>query len=176
MSRMDLFPLPIRLAANPQLYDYIHALHFRADGSVEMLDGAGQAIIAVARGNFTVENGDESSALISFKNLIEVDAYNNYERIGVLEPFTIRVVREEGPFVVDIPLARPEGEERLFNLFRERYVFETDPLTFARQREQQNLYFHLNVSAAVVDSARDYYPIRAAVAVTAGQLEAMGIR
>jgi hypothetical protein len=74
-------------------------------------------------------------------------------------------------------LRQPPGEEQLFQLFNERYVFGTDPLSFAHEKEQQHPYFHLVMTPLgfSIDSGRYYYPSRAREKVTVRQLEALGL-
>ena len=98
------FVLPRRLKANPQLYDYTHFIGFSEDGSVEMYDDAGQAIISSARGRFHVETINESDAILHLSDLVEVDPYKQNERIRDLEPCQIQVTAEAGIFVFRRPI------------------------------------------------------------------------
>ncbi len=63
-----------RMSANPHFYDYIHFLNFQEDGSVELIDGAGQLINTVARGNYRVGTVTQNSAEVTFYNLVEVNS------------------------------------------------------------------------------------------------------
>lgn len=157
--------------ANPYLYDYLHCLSFSPSGEVEMVDGAGQVLIARVKGHFSVQGSDRDAVLIHFSDLVELKYkpqmvaqttdhqplasdysnltfvdnpdYQNDEPIRALAPMSLVVTREEGlfPFAKHIIWKTRNEEERPCLLYRVRYVFESDPLEHVRDRRTGRLYY-----------------------------------
>jgi hypothetical protein len=170
------FVLPRRLGANPQLYDYVHGLCFSEDGAVEMVDAAGQEIISIARGRFTVETINESDAILYLSDLVEVDPHKQDEKIRDLEWCQIDVTAEAGVFVFQRPIGPSHAEAQWpFHVYRNRYVFNVDPFAYARDKEMQNAYYHLVMTQALMESARHYYPVGSENKATAADVRALGI-
>lgn len=144
----------------PHLYSYLHRLSFSLSGSVEMIDGTGQHIIAVVKGRFAVQRKDHCTAVIHFSDLVDLKLkspfliqfkdpdhpsyegtifvenpdYHNEEPLRMLAPISVLVTREEGlfPFVKIAPVK----QEPPCLLYRARYVFECDPLEQVRDRRE----------------------------------------
>ncbi len=142
----------------PHLYSYLHRLSFSLSGNVEMVDGAGQEIIAVVKGRFAVQRKDHRTARVHFSDLVELKVkpplllekkdrnapgyfgyvwvenpdYHNEKPIRTLAPISVLVTREEGlfPFVKSAPFK----EDLPCLLYRARYIFESDPLEQVRDR------------------------------------------
>lgn len=170
------FVLPRRLTANPQLYDYLHGLIFSEDGAVEMVDGAGQEMISIAHGRFTVETINESDAILLLSDLAEVDPRKQDEKVRDLESCQIHVTAEAGVFVFQRPISPSHVEAQWpFHVYRNRYVFNVDPLAYARDREMQNVFYHLVMTPALMESARYYYPVGSENKATAADVRALGI-
>lgn len=128
MQEMQNWPFSLSglFEANPYLYDYLHRLSFSPSGVIEMLDGAGQHYNARVKGRFSVQQRDQSSALVQFSDLVELKLkplflaqesdqgtassdysnltfvenpdYQNEEPIRTLAPISVLVTREEGLF------------------------------------------------------------------------------
>lgn len=201
-ERGTAFPIPGRLAANPHLYDYLHALHFSSSGAVEMLDGAGQSLNTLVKGRFSVQPRDQSSSLVHFFDLLEVQDrpsfqlqpkdptasdhsdYSEYvlaeqpgqQEIPVrsLAPLSVIVTREEGifPFMRQVVWKILDKKEWPCLLYRVRYVFEVDPLEQMFSNRAGNLYYHLE---AAEPDTRYYYNQDDAQELTVQQLIQMGI-
>jgi hypothetical protein len=58
------------LAANPHLYDYLHQLCFRENGTVELLHGSGQFLRTRAIGQYAINEVNETTALVKFFDVI----------------------------------------------------------------------------------------------------------
>lgn len=172
----DKFHLPQLLVANPHLYDYFHYLKFKEDSSVELADGAGQVINGDAHGNYRVVEATDSSAKVEFYDLVETNPYKKNEKIRDLESFQVEVTKEGGlfPFVPHTFARVKSEEERECLLFRERYVFETDPLSFARKRQADSLYYQLE-KKDLIETARYYYPREDAEELTIKDVLALGL-
>jgi hypothetical protein len=164
------------MAANPYYYDYIHSLYFEDDGTVELVDGAGQLVNAVATGKYRVHKIDIDSGEVEFYNLVEVNPYKNNKKIRKLKPFTVRFFREEGifPFRQEIVWRIDNEDEWPCLLYKARYVFESDPLSFARENQARNLYY-LTENKDLFDSACYYYSRKDGQELTAKEMLDLGI-
>jgi hypothetical protein len=164
------------LVASPHYYDYIHSLNFSADGLVELVDGAGQALNAMVTGKYNIVEENETVATLEFFGLIETNPYKENQKIRDIESFRVKVVKEKGifSFVQEVVWKIKNEDEHPCLLFQERYVFETDPFTFARERQVQNLYY-ITESKDLVESARFYYPINTVQRLTKKEILSLGI-
>ena len=144
------------IAANPHLYDYAHFLAFKENNEVEFVDGAGQLINIVVKGSYKIISIDNSKVGVEFYNLREVNPYNEGEIVGEIKPFKELVHLETGFFPFhDEYFGKIENEENTpCLLYRQRYVFEYDPLTFAEKNQRKNLY---NVIEDVDNKSLIYY-------------------
>jgi hypothetical protein len=169
---MELLPMD----ANPHLYDYAHSLDFRADGTVELLDGAGQLINTLAAGRYSVSPAGSDQATLSFYDLVEHDPYRERAPLHAITPFSVAVVREQGLFALRQHVAWKIADEAAWPclLFTTRYRFEPDPLAFGEARQAGNLYNMLE-GPRQHTAAWHYYPRGAAQQTTAGELVALGI-
>lgn len=159
------------LEATPALYDYLHRLSFSPSGEVEMLDGAGQVLLARVKGRFSIQVQDQNAVLLHFSDLVEVKykpqflvqttdqkpmasdysnltfvknpAYQNEEPIRTLAPASLWLTREEGmfPFAQQVMWNIRNEEEWPCLLYRVRYVFESDPLEPVRDRRTGMPYY-----------------------------------
>jgi hypothetical protein len=164
------------MLANPQLYDYVHDLDFREDGSVELKDGAGQLINCVVRGRYSVRALGDESAVVAFFELKEVDPHQDYALLGERAGFSVQVTRERGlfPFIEESPSKVNDPDARPALLYQMRYVYTFDPLTFGRGKEISNLYGVVE-GRELSESARCYYPRDEVERLTAGELRARGL-
>lgn len=172
---MQCFPTPNVYIANPQFYDYLHLIEFKADGSVEMVDGAGQVLNTLAHGRYRVRNIDASTAEVEFYDLVQVNPYKRQEKRGDVEDFRVKVVKEEGsfPFREETVWRIEDEDEWPCLLYRSRYVFEFDPLGFGRSNQMGNLYYLLE-NKELVESVRYYYIRDEGQRLTVRELEALG--
>lgn len=189
--------------ANPYLYDYLHRLSFSPSGVVEMLDGAGQHENARVKGRFSVQQRDQSTALVQFSDLVELKLkplflvqtidqnpvlsdysnltfvenpdYQNEEPIRTLAPISVLVTREEGlfPFAQQVIGNIRNEEEWPCLLYRVRYVFEDDPLEQVRDRRAGRLYYQQK--GWEEPDTRYYYCWDDLQKLTARELTQMGI-
>ncbi|MFH1484945.1 MAG: hypothetical protein ABIH46_02645, partial [Chloroflexota bacterium] len=145
-------------------------------GSVEMVDGAGQMLNTMARGKYRIHGIDASSAEVEFYELVEVNPYDEDEKIGDVDSFRVKAVREESvfPFREETALRIEKEDEWPCLLYRARYVFESDPLEFGRPNQAGNLY-HLLEDVELDESVRYYYIRDEVQRLTARELEALGI-
>ena len=164
------------MSANPHFYDYIHSLNFQEDGSVEFVDGAGQAINTVAHGKYQVLNPNQNSVEILFTNVVEVNPYQEEEKVNYIGNFTIKIIKEEGTFsfVQEIVWKIEDEQEQPCLIYPVRYVFETDPLAFGRPNQAHNLYYIIE-NRELIESARYYYPLSVQEKLTLRQLTEKGI-
>lgn len=189
--------------ANPSLYDYLHRLSFFPSGVVEMLDGAGQILVARVKGRFSVQARDQNVVLIHFSELVELKykpqflaqttdqkpiasdysnlifvenpEYQNEEPIRTLAPVSVLVTREEGifPFAQQVIWNIRNEEEWPCLLYRVRYVFESDPLEQVRDRRAGRLYYQQK--GWEEPDTRYYYCQDDLQKLTAQELARMGI-
>lgn len=189
--------------ANPHLYDYLHRLSFSPSGVVEMVDGAGQVLIARVKGHFSVQRRDRNAVLIHFSDLVELKYkpqvlaqttdhkplasdysnltfvenpdYQNEEPIRALAPISVGVTREEGLFFFaqHVIWKTRNEEERPCLLYRVRYVFESDPLEQVRDRRTGRLYYQQE--GWEEPDTRYYYDRDDLQKCTAQELTQMGI-
>jgi hypothetical protein len=170
------FSTPNVYIANPHFYDYIHFIEFKADGSVEMVDGAGQALNTLAHGKYRIHKIDISTAEVEFYDVVEVNPYKRHEKRGDVENFRVKVVKEVGFFPFRRETVWQVNDEDAWPclLYQSRYVFVFDPLEFGRSNQIGNLYYLLE-NKELVDSARYYYIRDEGQRLTAKELEALGI-
>ncbi len=170
-QHLDPFSPGGQFAANPQLYDYIHSITFGADGGIEMVDGAGQVLNTLVRGQFSAEQVEPDSFLLHLTDLVEIDPYyklrwlrqtqedtdarmkisfdeiphEDRDVIRQVPPSSIMVEREEGLFVLQCQVVwRIDDEQEWpYLLARIRYRFATDPLLLYEENRQRNLYYQL---------------------------------
>jgi hypothetical protein len=171
------FVLPRALRAHPQLDDYVHVLKFSGDGLVEMAAAAGQFVISVARGRCAVQTRGLSVAEVHLHDLVEIDPYRANVEVGRLESRKVVVSREAGPFVFRRPIGATHPEaDRPWLLYRQRYEFEPDPLGYASDKSQNNAFYHLIMTRALIESERYYYDRDGGEAASDDQLVALGIK
>jgi hypothetical protein len=187
------------MSANPHLYDYKHSLRFRDDLSVDLIDGAGQVFNAVARGSYHADEIAPGAIEVSFHGLVRLNPYGprktappmapgrsrdlkdsdplaSYAEMGEIPAFSVRCIVEGGmfPFPRQVMWNVGEEDEQPCLLYYERFVFDRDPLWFARPNQERNLYY-LWERVELIDSARYYYPEASGIAMTWAQLVAMGV-
>jgi hypothetical protein len=194
----DPFSRGERFAANPHLYDYLHALDFVPFGSVDMLDGAGQVLNTLVRGRFGVEELGPTAWVLHLTDLVELDPYYRLKRLRGrdtaavirsmhryvlhdehdvrrrLDPCRLQVAREEGLFVLrrQVVWQVRDEQEWPYMLYRSRYRFAADPLAALHVNRQGNLYYHLEAPEG--DTCL-YYQVEDAQQCTAGELRRAGI-
>lgn len=142
------FTLGERLVANPHLSDYFHRLSFSPSGSVEMADGAGQLVLSIVRGKFSIHPIDQNAIQVRLYDLVELHPYKDHEPIRVLEPSSVKVTREEGLFALRGAWwgRRDEDEsEWPCMLYWARYFFEVDPLEQLSSNRQGSAYHRIMV-------------------------------
>ncbi len=171
--------LPV-MSANPHLYDYLHCLRFQDDFSVELLDGAGQVINMVTRGSYRARERYTSRLEVSFHDLVEVNPYDDYQKVREIAGFAVRCTLEHGtfPFRRQVMWGIDDEQEWPCMLFRERYVFDRDPLSVGQANQARNLYYRAEPEAYLArirDSARYYYPRDGRQEHTWRELAALGI-
>lgn len=167
------------LIANPHLYDYIHDLRFGDNGTVELVDGAGQLLTTRARGTYTTHE-EADTITITFTALVEVNPYAADRPLRTLADFTARCTREAGrfPFREQVPWRVPDPQAWPCLLFTERYVFERDPLDFAIEQQSANLYYAAEPAATLAHArpaSRIYYPTSGRRERPLHNLVAMGV-
>jgi len=167
---------PYVLSANPHYSDYIHALFFQDEASIEMIEGAGQIINGKAVGKYQIVVVNDTTAVIELENLVEVNIYQRDQKIRELDPMKLNVVREEGVFAFRRRNLLVEDEDKWpCLLFEVRYVFDVDPLAFARNNPFQSGYF-LDEEKDFIESTRYYYAQEDRRELTAKRLFELGVR
>jgi len=194
----QLFAAGERLAANPDLYDYVHYLDLDPTGTVEMVDGGGQALATLVQGRWDVALLDAATARLTLTDLVELNPYYKQEQFRDLSlddliqatsqpvPYEERDIRSR-PASISLQVTREEGvfalrEQIIWNLrderdwpyllFRERYYFSTDPLaSFSANRSGIPYFEHFKEEP----DTRLYYPMKAAQSLTAGELSERGL-
>lgn len=171
---MSPFSVPLRLRANPYLYDYVHGLHFLDGGEIKMFAAAGQEFISMSRGRFALQIVNESEAIVSLSDLCEVDSKN--EKLRDICESQVSILAESGTFIFPRPISRSHSEaEWPFEVYKTRYVFSVDPLAYARQHAMGTVFYQLVMTPERIDSERYYYPADRGERASAADVEAMGI-
>lgn len=155
---MTVFPLPSRLVANPDLYDYRHFLSFADYGTVSMVNGGGQVITSEVLGTFNLTLLSDSSCLVEFADLVSVNPYDTSQIYGPLDPFVVHVGREPGPFAfrAEVMWEIASDDEWPCLLFEQRYRFEPDPLNCVAHELVNNPY-HLITGRGETAKVEYYY-------------------
>ncbi len=124
------FSLCGEFEANPHTPDYWHRLRFSPAGTVEMHDAAGHLVLSRVRGRFTIQPIDACSVQVHLYDLVELGLGRSDEPMRELEPWSVKVTREEGVYAFRHPSgpmgASPAAWPCL--LYWNRYFFEVDPL------------------------------------------------
>jgi len=117
------------LVANPHFYDYIHHLELKEDGRVEMVDGRCQALRRRLDGRYEIDLLGTQEANVRFFDLRDVDPYERSPETKEIEPFTVRVLLETGPFAYECEVVwNVKPDEDPYVLFQARLAFDADPL------------------------------------------------
>ncbi|KRT55697.1 hypothetical protein [endosymbiont of Ridgeia piscesae] len=145
----DLFgpcsELRVTLSANPNYYDYLHLIRLVEDGTVELIDGAGQSINTEVNGKYSIYEMDADTVSIKFYDLVEADSYRPDEKIRDIDPFVVKVVKEKGNFAFrqEVIWRIDSEDDWPCLLFDTRFVFEFDPLCFWQVNRKRNPYYLL---------------------------------
>jgi hypothetical protein len=142
------FTLDKQLVANPHLSEYFHRLEFSPMGSIKMADGAGQMVISIVQGSFSISPIDQNSILVNFYDLVELHPYKDDQPCRPLEPSSIKVTREEGLFAFRgrwWGTERPKEDEWPCMLYWARYFFEVDPLAQLSHNRRGSAYHRIMV-------------------------------
>lgn len=117
------------LVANPHRYDYVHHIELAENGSVEMVDGGGQALRRQIDGRYEILTIGEAEASVRFYDLRDVDPYGRSKETREVEAFTARVFLEKGPFAYQCEVVwNVKPTEEPYVLFQARLAFDRDPL------------------------------------------------
>ncbi len=167
---------PYVLAANPHYSDYRHVLFFYDEGLFQMMEGAGQIINGKAVGKYRIGLTNDTSAIIKLDNLVEVNVYQQDQKIRDISPMRLTVVKEEGIFAFrDEDRSSNDRGEWPCLLYEVRYVFDTDPLAFAQDNAFQSGYF-MNKEKNFTEATRYYYAHEDRRELTAKRLFELGVR
>jgi hypothetical protein len=142
----------------------------------EMVEGAGQIINGKASGKYHITMVNDKLAMIELNDLIEVNVYQRDQKVRDMAPMKLTVVKEEGIFAfrIDSGLEKGKAKQQCL-LYETRYVFDTDPLAFARDNSFQSGYF-LDDKKDFTHSTRYYYAQEDRRELTAKRLFELGIR
>lgn len=173
---MPFLKLPNVLSAYPYYYDYLHSIHLKFRRIVKIVDGAGQVLNSLARGKYQLHVIDGMNAELEFQELAEYSPYRKEEKLRDLAPFSVRVRKEEGlfPFANEVVWRIPNKDEWPCRLYRVRYVFEYDPLTFGDERAKENLY-NMFESNDLINETHLYYAKSDAQHLTKKELVELGV-
>ena len=114
----------MRLEANPQYYDYIHCIDFEKNHKCAFLDGAGQSICTDLKGTYKFNYITKKSGSILFEindNKFHVDFHIENGYYLMMEEIIWNSTLEDWPF----------------QLYTERFIFETDPFNGLYKNLQQ---------------------------------------
>ena len=134
---------PTCLNANPHYYDYIHHMNFGEDGTVELWDGGGQCMNFEATGTykFTFDNDKYGKLTIKLKGRDDIEV-----KFGI----------EKGPFFLNNEMIRSwDYSFDYIYMAKERYVFESDPLSMCESSRRGNLMFMFGDEGDI--NKRTYY-------------------
>ncbi|GHO44265.1 hypothetical protein [Ktedonospora formicarum] len=167
------FTLDGTLAANPHLHDYFHYLTFSQSGDIQMGDGAGQFVIAIVKGKFSIKPLDQRTLQLYLYDLVELDPH---KPVRALEPYIVKVTREEGLFAfrqIWWEYKNEDQEQWPCILYWARYVFEPDPLKLLSSNREKSLYHRIMVEP----DTRYYYSQddRDADTLTLADLRSLGV-
>ncbi|MBI1877451.1 MAG: hypothetical protein HYR94_04350 [Chloroflexi bacterium] len=167
---------PYVLAANPHYSDYLHVLFFYDNELFEMIEGAGQIINGKAIGKYYITIVNDKLATVELNDLVEVNVYQSDQRVRDMAPMKLTVVKEEGIFAfrIDSGLEKDKAKQPCL-MYETRYVFDTDPLAFARNNSFQSGYF-LDDKKDFTHSTRYYYAQDDRREFTAKRLFELGVR
>lgn len=196
---MTFLELPNVLDAYPSYYDYIHSIELREDGRIQLRDGAGQMLIALARGKYALNMLDNATAELEIVNLAEYEAYLDLAKLGDprnltdeelteyiengpreklrdLADLRVRVRKETGlyPFACETVWRVPVEDDWPCKLFKERYIFEVDPLDFSAELAAGNLY-HTLEKKDFTSQAHVYYSRTDGQSLTRKELVELGV-
>ncbi len=159
------------LIANPGWYDYLHLMRFAIDGRIEMTDGGGQVINAEIRGHYDFNWTTETSGTLRLSGLVEINPYTG-AYVGTLSDMVIPVEREQKAFasVDELQGGRLNPDDYRCHVFYVRYIFETDPLIFARKRQSGNLY-NITENRDFENSVKTYYERFGSEELTQGEVK-----
>jgi hypothetical protein len=165
------------MSANPDFYDYVHRLVFHEGGSVDMLDGGGQAFIFAAHADCQIRGLTTTAAMVTFHNIVEVNPYNREQVVRTIDSFTVEVIREDGlfPFQCDVMWNVPDSDEWPCLLFTTRYIFAADPMHIGYINRQRRPIYYLPGSVNGMETERYYYPLEQSQRLPAKELFARGI-
>lgn len=173
---MSFLAVPTLLSANPHFYDYVHHVTLDADGGVEMVDGAGQALNTLAKGRYRIVAQDDAKAELEFLDLVELNPYQEKEKIGDIDTFRICVRKETGvyAFCQEVVWRIPDKTKWPCIMYHTRYICSDDPLAFGRANQAQNLYYIIE-RRELVESAKTYYAREDRIELTVEELLQKGI-
>jgi hypothetical protein len=162
--------------AYPHYYDYLHTLDFQANGTVELLDGAGQLINIEAIGKYRVREIDTFLAGVEFYDVMEVHPYQERRKLRDIPAFKVSIKREEGqfPFRQEVVWKIKDENEWPCLLYTARYVFDADPLRFGKGKQITNLYYLLE-NKDFTESTNCYYSNNDKQELMANKLLSLGI-
>jgi len=165
---MSLISPPVYLSANPHYYDYLHVLELKADGEIEMLDGAGQFINTLIKGRYELD----AQSLRLF-DLVEYDAYSK-EKLLELPAVTHQPKKQAGQFAFqqELPFRIDNPDEQPCLLFHARYIFDFDPISGTD--DSTNLY-HVMENKDFGDSQKIFYADTDLEKLTLTELKKRGI-
>ena len=114
------------LSANPDCYDYVHAIILNRDGQMSLLDGGGQCSYGYIKGEFLIQVLSENKFILKLFNLVLVDPYDESFEFSAIESFEVMVNKRNIEFRY-IPCY--EEHECLYTTC---YDFEVDPFILLR--------------------------------------------
>jgi hypothetical protein len=173
------------LVANPHRYDYIHHFELRRDGSVEMVDGACQALRRRIIGRYEIVIHDALEGEVRFHDVRDVDPYERSPETRDIEPFSVHVVVEAGPFAHECETVwHVKPNEEPYVIHPSRLVFAFDPLGIGAQPfpefppealEIPEIKNFVESHRRSVESSRRYYVTRDRVELPFHELQKLGL-
>lgn len=164
-----------RLSANPHYYDYLHAMDFQDNNNVKFFDGAGQCLNLVAEAKYSFTNKVKRHPDIEFRDFVEINPHTKDKTRLNISPKSFIVRKERGNFIFCCEVVWKIEDEQDWPclLYHERYVFDRDPLFFANEHQEGNLYYSLE-GKDFTNSERYYYADTAQNELSLRELEARG--
>ena len=137
----------MRLDANPNYYDYIHAISLGEDGICELMDGGGQCMSFMGNGEYTI-----TKDTLSITDFQQTQWMTN-KLIGEKVSWDVKFKIENGRFLYG---SMPYSKKCIY-YYTQRYVFEYDPISLCQNSRDNNLMFLLEKDKDSDDNRRIFY-------------------
>ncbi len=159
--------IPAYLLANPQYYDYIRTLEFKANSIVEIIEGSGQLIRTYTRGKYKLQpTAHQSLTHFQLYDMGEYDPYSK-EKILDITDYPVYLIQEKGVFAFkqEVVWKIENADEHPCLLYNSRYLFSYKLTDLQILRNDEDFNESLDI----------YYSHEDCQTMTIGNLKKLGI-